>query len=87
MAGNVMNNMKKVLSRFLQVVLQVMLFAVLLFVSAGKIEWLWAWIPSAIMAILFIIRTALEDKTLQNELEGYKEYAQKVQYRLMPGIW
>lgn len=48
---------------------------------------LWALIPGAIMAVLFIIRTALEDSTLQKELEGYKEYAQKVKYRLIPGIW
>jgi protein-S-isoprenylcysteine O-methyltransferase Ste14 len=48
---------------------------------------LWALIPGAIMAVLFIVRTALEDSTLQKELEGYKEYAQKVKYRLIPGIW
>jgi protein-S-isoprenylcysteine O-methyltransferase Ste14 len=48
---------------------------------------LWALIPGAILTILFLIRTALEDKTLRNELEGYKEYAQKVPYRLIPGIW
>jgi len=48
---------------------------------------LWALIPGAIMAVLFIIRTALEDSTLQKELEGYKEYAEKVKYRLIPGIW
>jgi protein-S-isoprenylcysteine O-methyltransferase Ste14 len=33
------------------------------------------------------VRTALEDRTLQNELEGYKEYAARVHYRLLPGIW
>jgi protein-S-isoprenylcysteine O-methyltransferase Ste14 len=48
---------------------------------------LWALIPGAITTILFIIRTALEDSTLQNELEGYKEYALKVPYRLIPRIW
>ena len=48
---------------------------------------LWALIPGAIITILFIIRTALEDSTLRNELEGYKEYAQKVPYRLIPGVW
>ena len=36
---------------------------------------------------LIIIRTWLEDKTLQEELEGYKDYAKKVRYRLFPGIW
>ena len=48
---------------------------------------LWALIPGAILTILFLIRTALEDKTLRNELEGYKEYAQNVPYRLIPGLW
>jgi protein-S-isoprenylcysteine O-methyltransferase Ste14 len=48
---------------------------------------LWALIPGAILTILFLIRTDLEDKTLRNELEGYKEYAKNVPYRLIPGIW
>jgi protein-S-isoprenylcysteine O-methyltransferase Ste14 len=48
---------------------------------------LYTLIPAVIIAILFVIRTALEDKTLQEELPGYKEYAQKVRYRLIPGIW
>ncbi len=48
---------------------------------------LWALIPGAIMALLMIVRTALEDKTLQEELEGYREYAQRTRYRLLPGIW
>ena len=48
---------------------------------------LWALIPGAILTVLFLIRTVLEDKTLRNELEGYKEYAQKVPYRLIPEIW
>ena len=33
------------------------------------------------------IRTRLEDDFLQTQLPGYKEYAQKVRYRLIPGIW
>jgi protein-S-isoprenylcysteine O-methyltransferase Ste14 len=47
----------------------------------------WALVPGAIIAILFIIRTALEDRMLQQELPGYTEYAQKVRYRLLPGVW
>jgi hypothetical protein len=34
-----------------------------------------------------IVRTALEDKTLLSELPGYKEYAEKVRFRLIPGVW
>ena len=48
---------------------------------------LYTFIPAVIIVILFFFRTALEDKTLLEELPGYKEYAQKVRYRLIPGIW
>jgi protein-S-isoprenylcysteine O-methyltransferase Ste14 len=48
---------------------------------------LWALIPAALILVLFVIRTALEDRTLQNELDGYREYATQVRYRLLPGIW
>ncbi len=47
----------------------------------------WALIPVGIVLVLIIIRTALEDKTLQKKLEDNKEYSQKVPYRLFPGIW
>lgn len=42
---------------------------------------------SSISAALLILRTALEDRTLQTELPGYAEYARRVRYRLLPGIW
>ena len=48
---------------------------------------LWAWIPTILLAIVMVIRTALEDKTLQAELPGYKEFAGKTKYRLLPGVW
>ncbi len=47
----------------------------------------WACIPAALLVVNLFIRTALEDRTLQNELAGYKEYAARVRYRLLPGIW
>jgi protein-S-isoprenylcysteine O-methyltransferase Ste14 len=47
----------------------------------------WAWIPTILLAVVIIIRTALEDKTLQEELPGYKEFTKKTKYRLLPGIW
>ena len=47
----------------------------------------WALVPAGLIAILFVIRTALEDRTLRAELPGYAEYAQHVRYRLLPGIW
>jgi protein-S-isoprenylcysteine O-methyltransferase Ste14 len=48
---------------------------------------LWALIPAVLAAIALVARTALEDQTLQEELDGYSEYAQRVRYRLVPGIW
>jgi protein-S-isoprenylcysteine O-methyltransferase Ste14 len=48
---------------------------------------LWALIPCGLVVVGTIIRTALEDRTLQDELDGYKEYAAKVRYRLLPGVW
>jgi protein-S-isoprenylcysteine O-methyltransferase Ste14 len=47
----------------------------------------WVAIPSVLMVIASILRTALEDHTLQLELPGYKEYTETVRYRLLPGIW
>ena len=47
----------------------------------------WALIPAIIIMGLFTLRTYLEDKTLQAELPGYKEYAHKTRYRMVPGIW
>lgn len=48
---------------------------------------LWALLPAAAGLLLFIVRTFLEDRTLQKDLEGYTEYAQKVPWRLIPYIW
>jgi protein-S-isoprenylcysteine O-methyltransferase Ste14 len=48
---------------------------------------LWAIIPAGFIACLLLVRTALEDRTLQDELPGYRDYAQRVRYRLLPGIW
>jgi len=48
---------------------------------------LWALIPGVLAALTFVIRTALEDRTLQQALPGYVEYAQRTRYRLVPGIW
>jgi len=47
----------------------------------------WALIAGGLCAILLILRTSLEDRTLQTELTGYLDYARQVRYRLLPGIW
>lgn len=46
-----------------------------------------AMIPAGIYLILTVLRTALEDKTLRQELVGYADYAQDVKYKLLPGLW
>jgi protein-S-isoprenylcysteine O-methyltransferase Ste14 len=48
---------------------------------------LWAFAPVVAGALLFTARTALEDRTLRQELAGYPEYASRTRYRLLPGIW
>jgi len=53
-----------------------------LFLDSG-----WAFLPTGFITILMVIRTALEDRFLQDELEGYRDYARRVRYRLLPGVW
>ena len=64
--------------------------------AGGIISWIaapvffsshWLVIPTILAIFGSILRTKLEDKTLLDELPGYKEYAKKVPYRLIPGIW
>lgn len=47
----------------------------------------WTLIPTAVALIITVIRTVLEDQTLQEELPGYRDYARRVRYRLIPGIY
>lgn len=48
---------------------------------------LWALFFAILVGALIIIRSVKEDRLLQNELAGYKEYALEVKYRLLPGVW
>jgi len=48
---------------------------------------LWAFIPTVLLIGVLVLRTSLEDRTLQAELPGYKELTQRTRYRLPPGIW
>ena len=47
----------------------------------------WTFVPAGIVAALFIVRAALEDRMLQRKLAGYGDYARRTRYRLVPGIW
>ncbi|PLX51127.1 MAG: isoprenylcysteine carboxyl methyltransferase [Desulfobulbaceae bacterium] len=48
---------------------------------------MWTLIPLAVALIIAVIRTVLEDQTLQDELPGYRDYVRRVRYRLIPGIY
>ncbi len=47
----------------------------------------WALIAGGLCIVLFIIRTSLEDRTLQAELPGYMDYVKQVRFRLIPFVW
>lgn len=48
---------------------------------------LWALLPAVLLVIILAVRTRLEDELLQEQLEGYIDYAGRVRWRLLPGIW
>lgn len=62
--------------------------AISMYVSSAMIlgsEWaLWL---AGVIAVMFVWRTALEDRTLRRELPGYEEFAARTRYRLLPGVW
>jgi protein-S-isoprenylcysteine O-methyltransferase Ste14 len=58
-----------------------------MFGSVLLLDTLWGFTCFTLYLALVLIRTALEDRTLQAELPGYSEYAQQTKYRLFPGIW
>lgn len=58
------------------------LFGIVLALSS-----LWTLIPAAVASVIAVTRTILEDQALQNELPGYRDYAQRVRYRLIPGLY
>jgi len=47
----------------------------------------WAFVPAVLAVVALVIRTVLEDRTLQAELPGYAEYVVRVRFRLIPGTW
>jgi len=51
------------------------------------LESIWALIPTALAAAFFVARTLREDRTLQKGLSGYREYQERVRWRLVPGVW
>lgn len=56
--------------------------------AAGVRQWVSQTVQFvALAALLLVIRTALEDRTLIDELPGYADYAARVRWRLLPGVW
>jgi protein-S-isoprenylcysteine O-methyltransferase Ste14 len=66
-----------------------MYVGVLVFYLASPIalgSW-WAFLPAAVILPILVVRILNEEQVLERDLPGYKEYKQKVRYRLVPGIW
>jgi len=61
--------------------------SVFMLASALALESLYALIPAALVVFVLILRTALEDRMLLEELPGYEAYAQQTRFRLLPGVW
>jgi protein-S-isoprenylcysteine O-methyltransferase Ste14 len=51
------------------------------------LEALWSFVPALLTVLALIIRTSLEDEMLREGLAGYREYASRTRYRLVPGVW
>jgi protein-S-isoprenylcysteine O-methyltransferase Ste14 len=47
----------------------------------------WSLVPLGVLAALFTVRLVAEDRFLHRELQGYSQYAGRVRYRLLPGLW
>ena len=47
----------------------------------------WGLLWGLVLLGLFAIRIQIEEGTLRRELQGYNEYAKRVRYRLIPGVW
>ena len=62
----------------------VIIFALMIPLALGSP---WALIPGGLAVLLFVVKTAAEDRLLQAGLPGYAEYAQRTRYRLLPGVW
>lgn len=47
----------------------------------------WGLVPTALGTVLLLVRTAREDRLLQENLAGYSDYARRVRYRILPRVW
>jgi len=62
--------------------------ALLLFAaSPAALGSLWAFLPTLGAMAMFMRRTVMEDAMLRAELPGYAQYAERVRFRLLSGVW
>jgi protein-S-isoprenylcysteine O-methyltransferase Ste14 len=47
----------------------------------------WAVVPALFIVPVLVVRLKDEEKELLENLAGYREYAEKVRHRLVPGVW
>jgi protein-S-isoprenylcysteine O-methyltransferase Ste14 len=47
----------------------------------------WALVPAAWASAFLTLRTSWEDALLRAELDGYADYARRIRFRLVPGVW
>ncbi|PDT91117.1 isoprenylcysteine carboxyl methyltransferase [Bradyrhizobium sp. Y36] len=47
----------------------------------------WGLVTVPVLVLLFAIRIGIEERTLREGLPGYADYAARVRYRLVPGVW
>jgi protein-S-isoprenylcysteine O-methyltransferase Ste14 len=47
----------------------------------------WGFVAILPLPVLIIFRILNEEKILKNDLPGYREYQEKIRYRLVPGTW
>ena len=61
---------------------------IVMFPAGGLIfgSW-WTFVIGLMLAVLFVWRTAMEDRFLRRELPGYEQFAAVTHYRLLPGVW
>lgn len=66
------------------------MYAGLVLITAGLCIWLGstaALIAATVPVTLLVVRILLEERMLRAKLAGYGEYAGRVRWRLVPGVW
>ena len=103
MKGNKTSNNRQLLIKVLiRLVLAIIVLGLIFFLPAGSIKFWEAWAYMGILFIPMILvliyllkndpellerRMKMKEKILRDKLPGYREYTQKVKYRLISYIW